>query len=408
MTNPKEAVLPVDLKRQNYEQVLYALGGRKIFTIAELAAATRISRQTVTKAVEHFLAQQVIMAQGKGSSTMVGGKKPEVYGLNTCRYIICLATYGGTSSFSLMSFAYEKIDEIEASFFLPEIELPGFLADVAEKCKVLLERNGIRREDFYGLIFCASGIINSHEGIIRFSSSFPEWGRNIHIQQLLSEALGADVYVCVENIAKVCTSTMLFHQEVQGKRVAVFYFDYGVGVTFLDDGKIAVSKNNVSCELGHMMLDPSDQEVCGCGARGCFEVLIGKKRIQKWIEQLPDADRHRLMEGFGPQDDIRIFVMRRDEQGEPCAAPIVEYMANIFGYALRNVILGFDPDHMIIQGPMSGCSARFLSLVEKKVRENNYLAEDFELDIRCSTHSVKELQEEGGVNIILKSFLNTL
>lgn len=408
LTNKNEALLPVDLKRQNYEQILNALGGRKVFTIAELAVATGISRQTVTRAVEHFLAQQVIVAQGKGSSTTVGGKRPEMYSLNTHRYIICITTFGGTSSFSLMSFAYEKIDEMEASFFLPETQLDSFCTDVAKKCKVLLERNQIGPEEFYGLIFCAGGIVNSLEGIIRFSSSVPEWGRDVHIRKLLNEVLGDDVYICVENIAKTCTSTMLFQQEVQDKRVAVFYFDYGVGVTFLENGKIAVTKNNVNCELGHMMLDPTEQEICGCGARGCFEVLISQRRIKKLVDLLPPADRRRLMEGFDPRDDIRTFIMRRDEAGEPCATPIVDIMAGIFGYALRNVILGFDPDHIIIQGPMAHCSTRFLSLVEKKVRENNYLAEEFELDIRCSSRDLKELQEEGGVNIMLKSFLNTL
>ena len=33
---------------------------------------------------------------------------------------------------------------------------------------------------------------------------------------------------------------MLFRNEARGRRVAVFYFDYGVAVTFLEDGRIAV------------------------------------------------------------------------------------------------------------------------------------------------------------------------
>ena len=75
----KTAALPADLKYQNYEHVLSAMGARKMFTIAELSAMTHISRQTVTKAVEHFLAKKVIVPlerevllpwEGKGRSNI--------------------------------------------------------------------------------------------------------------------------------------------------------------------------------------------------------------------------------------------------------------------------------------------------------------------------------------------------
>ena len=401
----KTAALPADLKYQNYEHVLSAMGARKMFTIAELSAMTHISRQTVTKAVEHFLAKKVIVPLGKGSSTAMGGKRPEQYCLNGSRYIICVATHDRKSTYSLISFAYEKVDEIEASGHMPDFTLEGFLSDISKKCGLLLRRNHIPKESFDGVIFCAGGIIDSARGVIRFSSSSPRWGRDVQIRTKLQQVFGDGVHVCVENVAKVCTSTMLFRNEARGRRVAVFYFDYGVAVTFLEDGRIAVGRNNVNGELGHMMLDPHDEEVCGCGARGCFEVLIGEKRVCRLLGELPAAQRRQLMEGYDGKEDIRVFAMKRCEEGSEPAQAIVRYMAGVFGSALRNVILAFDPDLVLLQGSMARCSDTFLHLAEEKVRENKYLSEGFELDIRRSSRSLIELQEEGGVNIMLKSFL---
>lgn len=402
----KNAALPADLKHRNHELVLSAMGEKRIFTIAELAALTHISRQTVTKVVEHFLEQKLIEPIGKGNSTAFGGKKPEQYRLNGNHYVICATTHERTSSYALMSFAFEKVDELDAVQHLADSELEEFLEDFSQKSSQLLARNHIPPESFFGVMFCTGGIVDSERGVIRFSSSSPKWSRNVNMREKLAGRFDKDVHICVENVAKVCTSTMMFRKEARGRRVAVFYFDYGVAVTLLEDGKIAVGRNSVNGELGHMMLDPRDEEVCGCGARGCFEVLISERRLQRMARELPEPRRARLLNGYDGREDIRLYLMKRAEQGDPDALALVRYMADVFGSALKNVILAFDPDFILLQGWMANCTESFLEMSREKVRENKYLADDAQLDIRRSDHSLVELQEEGGVNIMLKSFLN--
>lgn len=402
----KKAALPADLKHHNHELVLSAMGEKRVFTIAELACLTHISRQTVTKVVEHFLEQKVIEPIGKGSSTAMGGKKPEQYRLNGNHYVLCVTTHERTSSYSLMSFAFERVDQLDAAKHLPDFALEDFLRDVTEKCSLLLQRNHIPRESFFGVMFCTGGIVDSERGVIRFSSSSPRWGRDVQLRDKLARWFGEDVHICVENVAKVCTSTMMFRKEARGRRVAVFYFDYGVSVTLLEDGRIAVGRNSVNGELGHMMLDPWDQEVCGCGARGCFEVLISERRLRRMAQELPADRREELLAGYDGREDIRLYLMERAEQGSKEALGLVRYMADVFGSALKNVILAFDPDFILLQGWMADCTESFLEMAREKVRENKYLAGDFQLDIRRSDHSLVELQEEGCVNIMLKSFLS--
>ena len=382
------------------------MGERRVFTIAELAAVTHISRQTVTKVLEQFLERGVIVPIGKGNSTAVGGKKPEQYRLNGNHYVVCVTTHERTSGYSLMSFAYEKVDELQAAQHLADFELEDFLEDIARKSELLLTRNGIPPESFFGVMLCAGGIVDSQRGLIRFSSSAPRWGRDVQIREQLARRFYSSVHICVENVAKVCTSTMMFRKEARGRRVAVFYFDYGVAVTLLEDGRIAAGKNSVGGELGHMMLDPRDQEVCGCGARGCFEVLISERRLRRMARELPAALREDLLKSYDGQEDIRLYLMRQAEQGNEEAARLTRYMAEVFGSALKNVILAFDPDFVLLQGWMADCTESFLSMAWEKVRENKYLSNGFQLDIHRSEHSLVELQEEGCVNIMLKSFLS--
>ena len=396
--------LPKDIKHKNDIEILRSIAGRGVFTVQDIADQTMISRLTIRRALEYFMEKGIVIQGGKGSSTSLGGKKPQEYSLNGSRYGISIAPSGGQTLVSLMSFAGEEID-LETFVFPAALTYEEFIEKSAESVKKLLNRNKISQEDLYGIILCTGGIIDRKAGIFR-TSSIPQWDNDLHAAEDLAKKLGMKTHIEVENVSKVCSSTLRFNNEVQGKRTAVMYADYGVSITQLEDGRTIGSSNGVNGELGHMCLDPHDEEICVCGSRGCFEVLISQKRIWKMINELPSKEKEKLLKDYDEANDIRRYLLEEEKNGNPDIQRLCSYMARIIGLAFRNVTLAIDPDLFVIQGVFSYASDDFLNQIRSVMRENKYL-KDIDIDIRKERKELSEMLKNGSMNILLSSILDS-
>ena len=394
--------LPKDIKQKNDAEILRSIADQRVFTVQSIADQTRISRLTITRALERFMEKGIVVACGKGSSTSLGGKKPREYSLNDGRYGISIAPSGGETQVCLMSFAGEELD-METFVFPAALTYEAFIEKSAESVKKLMKKNAIAQEDLYGIILCTGGIIDRKAGVFR-TSSIPQWENDLHASSDLSKKLGFDTHIEIENVSKVCSGILRFNPGVQGKRAAVMYADYGVSITLLEDGKTMESTNDVNGELGHMCLDPNDDEVCVCGSRGCFEVLISQKRIRKMIDAMPDKEREDLLKGYDDKQDIRRYLLEEEKKDNRKAEELCLNMARYIGLAFRNVCLAVDPDLFVIQGVFSYASDRFLDMIKSVIRENKYLQE-IEIDIRRESRELSEMLKRGSMNIMLSSIL---
>ena len=59
----------------------------------------------------------------------------------------------------------------------------------------------------------------------------------------------------------------------------------GLSGCLIDRGRIQNGKDSLIGEFGHMILDASDPERCGCGGRGCFERLVSSSRVRAEVEK---------------------------------------------------------------------------------------------------------------------------
>ena len=401
MMTQKKA-LPKDLKTQNYEEIFRSLFERKRFIVSEIVNETGLSRLTVTRAINYFLEKQLLVSAGKGSSTNIGGKKPEQYMLNGCKYILCVSSNNHGDTYTLINFTKDIVSSLRKGF-ATEKTYRQYLADIAWACDTLLSRHHIPSEDFYGVAICTGGVVDSRSGLVS-NSTCPQWGERVALAEDVRSVLGRDVVVHVENVAKVSAGTLRFAEQVRGKRTAMLYADYGISIVTLEEGKLTETAHSVVGELGHMCIDPNDDEVCGCGAKGCFEVLVSERRLVRMISGMQPEPRERLLRGYDGIEDVREYLLREEGRGNPLARPLVEYMAGMIGLALRNVYLGFDPDQIMIAGAFSNGSDAFIEAIKDRIRENRYLR-DIDIDIQLMKRPIIDLLNEGGLNLMLSEYL---
>ena len=86
MEKERKAALPTTLRRKNYLTILNTFRGQEALSANDVSAVTGISRATVMKAILHFTECGLIESAGKGESTQIGGKKPELFRFSMKRY----------------------------------------------------------------------------------------------------------------------------------------------------------------------------------------------------------------------------------------------------------------------------------------------------------------------------------
>lgn len=394
--------LPQDIRNKNDAEILRCLAGMKVFTVQDIADITGISRLTITRAIERFMESGLVIARGKGTSTRLGGKKPLEYSLNPDRYMISVAPSEGSTTCTLMSFDGNQI-AVKKFGFLAEIEYPEYIELSAEAVTDLIRENHVSPDAFYGVILCQGGVINHRDGYIQVSS-IPHWDGRLNVVEDIKKKLPFETNVEIENVSKVCSSMLRFDKDLQNAYAAVFYADYGVSITLMNDGRIPETANHVNGELGHMCLDADDPEECVCGSRGCFEVMISQKRIFRLVEELEPEQKEDLLKDYDGKTDIRAYLLEKEKEGNPDAVRICGYLAKYIGIAFRNVIFATDPDLFVIQGVFAHASDSFFEKVKEEIRISKYLKET-DIRFRREPRSLAEMLRLGSLNIIISNLL---
>ena len=70
---------PADLKYGNRIQVIETFLSGGVCSTNDISATIGLSRQTVMKSIQFFLRSGLLISVGKGDSTHVGGKRPELF-----------------------------------------------------------------------------------------------------------------------------------------------------------------------------------------------------------------------------------------------------------------------------------------------------------------------------------------
>ena len=126
----------------------------------------------------------------------------------------------------------------------------------------------------------------------------------------------------------------------------------GVGGGLIINGKIVNGSHGAGAEIGHMPVNPHEEETCGCGKKGCLEqycsatgiVRIGRKRLEKTKKSTILVNNEELSAKT---------IFDAAKEGDEVAKEIVEEFGEILGRALANITAVTDPEAIVIGGGVS-------------------------------------------------------
>lgn len=216
---------------------------------------------------------------------------------------------------------------------------------------------------------CAPGPLDPHAGVVLNPPNVPCW-RNFPLAAELSRRYGSSVKV--ENDAKAAGLAEALWGAGRGYR-NVFYtcIGTGIGAGILFDGRIYHGRTGAADEAGHMTIDYNGPR-CGCGKKGCIEVLasgtaIAKRARTKLAE---GATRSQLMLEFAHGDMNAVTaetVGHAYASGDPLAEEILVETVELLAIWLGNIVDLLEPDVMIIGGGVATMLTPLFDEIRKRL-----------------------------------------
>lgn len=396
--------IPSTLKHRNRELILACFRDYQEHTVSDIVARTGISKLTVMRAIQFFCAKKILISSGKGESTEQGGKKPEYFRFCCRKYLLTIMLWPENLGLTLFDMQLQEIRRSSYAWIIPAS--PDIAFDfVKMQAMSLLEQTGLTCEDLYGVSLSTSGIVDYNSLVLKYSVHSPEWGTDIPVGNYLKEIFGDSPYYFVENAGKCISRTILNEQEHPGKRLLVLFTSWGLSGALIQDDKILSGRDSLIGEVGHMVIDPYDKEICSCGSHGCVERLVSISRLRKRVAQDPPPASS-PMSKLAPEAIGLNHLFFASQQKDPYARKHVTYLADCFSTLLRNISLVFNPETVVLVGDYAIADEYFDRHMKEEFHQFHYLASSTPMEVRYDTRMLPELDARGGAIALLDHFFS--
>ncbi len=388
--------MQADIKFQNRIRILELFRNGHPRTVNDIAAITGISRQTVAKAITHYCERGLLKSLGKGQSSSVGGKRPEIFRFDSAERFLCITMWPSELNFSIY-------DVCGACLFyeMNKMDFPASIDESLQIVRKMLEHflimHGIVKTDICAVSLSMSGTVNYKQQLLRYNSQKPEWGANIPIGDFLHSVFPHDPMFFIENAGKTTARSVLYDESLCKKRVLVLFVAWGLCATLIENGHILNGTDSLIGEVGHMVIDSSDEEQCGCGNHGCFERMVSIERIHKIMQA---QTRERAMSSLAsiPIESTTFQdIFGASDSNDAYARTLVDLLAERFAMALQNISLVFNQDIVIFQGNFSAADPYFDERLMAHLTKFRYFPEGRPFETRYDKRALSNLVNMGAL-----------
>lgn len=233
------------------------------------------------------------------------------------------------------------------------------LPDIAEAIKNKMQEKGITKEDVIGVGIGVPGPVDS-QGVI-YKAANLGWG----VFSIKEELMGLLDGIRVEagNDANVAALGEMWRGGGQGyNNMVAVTLGTGVGGGIIVDGKILTGATGAGGEIGHILVEENETEVCGCGKTGCLEQYASATGVVRLANRrLAKDDKASSLRGIKvTAKDVWDAIKAGDELAIEVAGQFGEYL----GKGLAAVACVVNPDIFVIGGGVSKAGEVLLGYME--------------------------------------------
>lgn len=243
------------------------------------------------------------------------------------------------------------------------------LEDIASQIEKKLEEKKISKNEVAGIGLGVPGPVKADGTVVKCINL--GWGI-FNVEEELSKKTGLSVKA--GNDANVAALGEMWKGGGEGcKNLLLITLGTGVGGGIIVEGKMLSGSNGAGGEIGHVVVDETEEEVCGCGKKGCLEqyasatgiVRMAKKALAGYEQETP----LKHIENLTAKD-----IFDEAKKGDIFALGQVEQMGRILGTAVANIACVVNPEMIVIGGGVSKAGNILIEAVEKYFKTRTFHA----------------------------------
>lgn len=193
------------------------------------------------------------------------------------------------------------------------------------------------------------------------------WGR-MDVKALMEQELGLPVRV--GNDANVAALGEMWKGGGRGyDDLLMITLGTGVGGGLIINGRIVYGANGAAAEIGHMIVNPAETDICGCGGHGHLEQYASATGIVRMAN-------HMLAEDAG-ETALRNYerltakdIFDEAKKGDAMAERLVDQLGSYLAFALTHVAAVADPKVFVVGGGVSKAGSFLLDAIELHYNDN--------------------------------------
>jgi glucokinase len=270
---------------------------------------------------------------------------------------------GGTKvAAGLVSGTGEITNKVRVPMVATESAEKGFAA-VEAAVSAIFDAAPHVRGAVQGIGMCAPGPLDPRTGVVLNPPNVPCW-RDFPLAAETERAFGIPAQL--DNDANAAGLAEVLWGAATGYR-NVFYatLGTGIGTGIVFDRKIYHGRTGSAAEGGHVTIDYNGPK-CGCGKRGCIEVLCSGPAIAVRARGLLAADGGSKILELAGGDIAQVraeHVGQAFREGDPLAKRVLEETAHLLAIWLGNTVDILEPDVMVIGGGVAELMSAFFPLM---------------------------------------------
>lgn len=247
----------------------------------------------------------------------------------------------------------------------------NLLPDIAQSVREAMARHNISAPQVMGVGLGVPGAV-SEDRYVQPCVNLNGWGGDVAGK--LSALCGCPVRAV--NDANSAALGEMWQGSAKGHNNVVFVtIGTGVGGGIIVGGRLLSGVNGAGGEIGHIKVNPTERESCGCGKRGCLEQYASATGIaREAARRLAAGDTPSQLRQFAAPAAKDVFDCAK--AGDALALGVVDFFAQNLGRALACISCVCDPEAFVIGGGVSAAGQIILDTVVPVYQENAFPASE--------------------------------
>jgi glucokinase-like ROK family protein len=337
-------------------EVLNVIRAESPISRIKLAQMVTVSRATVSGIVSELLEVGVLEEAGEDPST--GGRRPiKLRYRPESRMAVGVVLFDNQIQAVLADMEGNplKFLTLSMSGTAPE-DMLDCMKDAVEQLLT-----DVPREWVLGVGVGVPGVVDFSTGIIEISVGRGWLKGDIRVKEILETELGLPVYVA--NRSRVAALGEFQSGIGRGVSNLVYLFlGQGIAAGIVIDGQLYFGSGSSTGEIGHVSIIP-DGPLCDCGNHGCLEVYATEAAILARARALARDNRASLLHQVVDSHLERLTieqVVAAAQRGDESAVEVFTDAGSKVGMAVSTLINLFNPEMVIIGGPVGVTASQFL------------------------------------------------